>query len=61
MECSAIGEEEEKGGGGGGLKASTEENLVRDKEHNMFYFTRKTQEFHIVCMTTRHVALFLCP
>ena len=60
LDCSVIGEEEEKEGGGG-LKASTEENLVRDKEHNMFCFTRKTQEFHIGNMNTRYVALFLCP
>jgi hypothetical protein len=26
-----------------GFKASTEENLVREKEQNMFYFTRKTR------------------
>jgi len=43
------------------LKASTEENLVGDKEQNMLYFTRKTQEFHMGCMTTRHVAPFICP
>jgi hypothetical protein len=23
----------------------------------MFYFTRKTQEFHMGCMTTRHTVL----
>ena len=34
-----------------GFKASTEENLVREKEQNIFYFTRKTQEFHMGYMT----------
>jgi hypothetical protein len=29
-----------------GFKVSTEEHLVREKEKNIFYFTRKTQEFH---------------
>jgi hypothetical protein len=44
-----------------GLRTSTEEKLVRDIDENMFYFTRKTPEFSMDCMTTRHVALFLCP
>jgi hypothetical protein len=44
-----------------GLKVSTHENLVRETEQNMFYFTRKTYEFHVGCKTTRHTAPFLCP
>jgi len=27
----------------------------------MSYFTSKTQEFHMGCMTTTETALFLCP
>jgi len=41
-----------------GLKASTEEKLVREKERNMFYFTRKREEFHMGYRTTSHVAFF---
>jgi hypothetical protein len=41
-----------------GLKASTEEKLVREKERNMFYFTRKREEFHMSYRTTSHVELF---
>lgn len=29
-----------------GFRVSTEENLLRRKEQNVFYFTRKTSEFH---------------
>jgi len=31
------------------------------KKNKMFYFTRKTQEFHVGCTATRHAAIFLCP
>ena len=34
-----------------GFKASTEENLVKEKGKIVFYFTIKTQEFHMGCMT----------
>jgi hypothetical protein len=44
-----------------GLKMSTEENLVKEKEQNMFYFTRKKQDFHRGCVTTRHIVLSHCP
>jgi hypothetical protein len=47
--------------GTAGMRASTEEELVRDKEENMFYFTRKSPECPMDCMPTRHVELFLCP
>ena len=33
-----------------GFKVSIEENLVRRKKQNMFYFTRKTSEFHMSYM-----------
>jgi hypothetical protein len=41
-----------------GMRASTEEELVRDKEENMFYFTRKSPECPVDCMTTRYVRFF---
>jgi len=44
-----------------GLKVCIEENLVKEKEQNTFYFTGKTQDFHKGCMTTRHIALSHCP
>jgi hypothetical protein len=42
-----------------GLKASTEENQGREKEENVFYFTRKTQEFYMGYRTTYHFTPFL--
>jgi hypothetical protein len=42
------------------LKISAEENLVWAKEQNMFYLARKTQEFCMGYMTTRHTALLHC-
>ena len=33
------------------FKVSTEETLVREKGPNVFYFTRKSQEFLMGCMT----------
>jgi len=44
-----------------GLTTSTEEKLVGEKEQNMFYFSRKSPEFLLCCMTTIHFALFLFP
>lgn len=44
-----------------GVQVFTEGNLIRDKEYSMSYFTRKTQNFHVSCTTTRHVAIFSCP
>jgi hypothetical protein len=40
-----------------GLKATTQENLVRGKEKNMFYFTEK-HDF-TGAISPRHNALFL--
>jgi hypothetical protein len=44
-----------------GLKATTEENLLREIEQNMFDISIKPQQFHVVYTTTRHTALFLYP
>jgi len=49
-----------------GFKESTEEYLVREKEYNMLYFTRKTQQSHVGYMTFnrpqygRYLSLYKC-
>jgi hypothetical protein len=44
-----------------GFKVSTEETLVREKGPNVFYFTRKTQEFHMSSMTYLNMGTICCP